>query len=498
MTVLSGTALDDLTIRFLARVPLFVGCSPEELVEVAALATRVNASPGESLTCEGESGNELFLVVSGEARCTVAGRPVARFGAADFFGELSMLDSGRRSASVVAETPVCAISFEAHQFSALLKRRPSIAQKLVMLLAERLLAADAAIAASHRAIDEGLVMHRVQPLNAETRVPNLIGGLVPNAHFYVRNHFEMPLLDPVDWRLNVGGQVERPLTLSQRDLRAMRSETLVATLECAGNGRSQFSPPAAGEQWGLGAVSTAEWTGVPLVDVLERTGVKSNAREVLFRGADSGSVDGHADGIPFERSLPLDDAREPDVLLAYAMNGEPLPLRHGHPLRLIVPGWYAVASVKWLERIELLDRPFDGYFQTDRYVYQRDAAVQADSEPVRLQQVRALIIEPAANSLVERGELTVRGVCWSGAAPVARVEVSVDNGRWQTGRLVGERKRHSWQWWELTAVLPRLGAATLRARATDLAGRIQPDEAEWNHLGYANNSIQTTRVTVTL
>ena len=222
--------------------------------------------------------------------------------------------------------------------------------------------------ACQQAIEAGLVVHRARPLNGETSIPALLGGVVvPNAHFYVRNHFQIPKLDADSFRLAVGGLVERPLSLTLRDLRNMRSQTLFVTLECAGNGRTLFHPPIEGEKWNLGAVSTAEWTGVPLAEVLDRAGVRTSAREVLFRGADGGVVEGHSAPIRFERSLPLDHARDADVLLAYAMNGEPLPIQHGYPLRVVVPGWYAVASVKWLTDIELIDHPFAGHYQVDKY-----------------------------------------------------------------------------------------------------------------------------------
>jgi DMSO/TMAO reductase YedYZ molybdopterin-dependent catalytic subunit len=345
--------------------------------------------------------------------------------------------------------------------------------------------------ACHQAIEAGLVVHRAHPLNCETSIPALVGGVVmPNARFYVRNHFQIPDLDLDSFRLTVGGLVERPLILSARDLHNMRSETLVVTLECAGNGRTLFDPPAEGEKWALGAVSTAEWTGVPLAEVLDRAGVRPGAREVVFRGADSGTVDGRSESIRFERSLRLDDARDPDVLLAYAMNGERLPVQHGYPLRLIAPRWYAVASVKWLTEIEVVDRPFAGYYQADRYWYEWERDGRVVREPVTLQQVRALITEPGQNAEVRRGDITVRGVAWSGAGPIARVEVSVGGGDWQEARLVGQRSRHSWQWWELTTRVEAPGAVTLRARATDLAGRSQPERAEWNRLGYGNNAIQ--------
>jgi DMSO/TMAO reductase YedYZ molybdopterin-dependent catalytic subunit len=351
--------------------------------------------------------------------------------------------------------------------------------------------------ACQQEIEAGLVVHRAHPLNGETSIPDLLGGVVmPNAHFYVRNHFQIPHLDSTTFRLTVGGLVERPLSLSLHDLHNMRSQTLIVTLECAGNGRTLFDPPIEGEKWNLGAVSTAEWTGVPLVEVLDRAGIRTGAWEVLFRGADGGQVEGHSGPIRFERSLPLDHARDADLLLAYAMNGEPLPIQHGYPVRLVVPSWYAVASVKWLTEIELIDRPFAGHYQADKYWYEWEREGQVVREPVTLQHVRALITEPAPNHAARCGELAIRGVAWSGAAPIARVEVSVGGGTWQEARLVSERKRHSWQWWELVTHVAEPGVVSLRARATDLAGRTQPERAEWNRLGYGNNAIHEVMVRI--
>src|SRR5712692_9727045 len=344
--------------------------------------------------------------------------------------------------------------------------------------------------------DAGLIVHRVDPLNCEKSIPALIDGVMPSARFYVRNHFPVPALDASSWRLDVSGLVERPLSLSLRDLRNLGSQRRVVTLECAGNGRSFLSPPVEGEKWGLGAVSTAEWTGVPLVEVLDRAGVKTAAREIVFRGADRGNVSGRSEPVRFERSLKLDDARGSEALLAYAMNGEPLPIHHGHPLRLVVPGWYGVSSVKWLTEIEAIVRPFAGYFQAEKYWYEWNNSREMVWEPVTLQRVRALITEPGPDEEREHGELVVRGVAWSGAAPVARVEVSVGGGPWQGARLLGERRRHSWQWWELSASVDRPGRTSLRARATDLAGRTQTAQPEWTRLGYGVNAIQEVSVRI--
>ena len=347
------------------------------------------------------------------------------------------------------------------------------------------------------AIEGGLVVLRAHPLNCETSIPELIGGVVmPNARFYLRNHFHMPTLDPESYRLSVGGLVERELSFSLHELRGMRSQSRIVTLECAGNGRALFDPPAEGEKWNLGAVSTAEWTGVPVREVLARAGVLKRAREVLFRGADRGAVEGRADPIHFERSLRIEDPNLDEALLAYAMNGEALSVPHGFPLRLVVPGWYAVTSIKWLTEIALIEEPFRGFFQADRYHYEWNREGRVVSETVDLQRVRALITEPNLDQLVPRGDLTIRGVAWSGAAGIAQVEVRVGEGDWQAARIVSAPSRGSWCWWELMTHLDQPGIVTIRARATDLVGATQPERAEWNRLGYGNNSIQRVSIRV--
>jgi DMSO/TMAO reductase YedYZ molybdopterin-dependent catalytic subunit len=209
---------------------------------------------------------------------------------------------------------------------------------------------------------------------------------------------------------------------------------------------------------------------------------------VVFRGADSGEAEGRAGAVYFERSLAVDQLSSSGALLAYAMNGEELPLHHGYPLRLIVPGWYAVASVKWLTHIEAISEPFQGHFQVDRY--------HIDGEPLTWQKVRSLIIEPQPGQPVRPGPVVIRGVAWSGAAPIESVSVSVDRGAWQAAALIGARRPHSWQSWELSTRFDRTGPVSVRARATDLAGRTQPEQPSWNALGYANNAIQERVVIV--
>ena len=255
--------------------------------------------------------------------------------------------------------------------------------------------------------------------------------------------------------------------------------------------------PAAGPgvPWGSGAVGTAEWTGPRLADVLSLAGIERGAREMVFGGADRGPVDGEPHPVRFERSLSVHDAQESGALLAYAMNGEPLPARHGYPLRLVVPGWYAAASVKWLTDIRVTGEPFDGYFQSVDYMHDPENG-EGPPRPVRLQQVRALITRPATGQEMPGGAVIVRGVAWSGAAPIDRVEVSVAGGPWQKARLCGVAAAHGWQPWELVAVGLPPGEVSIRARARDLTGAVQPDQPQRNRLGYEANFLHEITLTV--
>jgi DMSO/TMAO reductase YedYZ molybdopterin-dependent catalytic subunit len=343
--------------------------------------------------------------------------------------------------------------------------------------------------------DTGLVLLSADPLNCETPISALMGGTVmPNEHFYVRNHFPVPDLDGARWRLKVGGLVRRPLRLGLRDLVNMPSHVQTVTLECAGNGRAFLTPPVGGEQWAFGAVSTAEWTGVPLAAVLDRAGVKSGAREVVFRAADRAPDKRSRGAGRFERSLTLVEVRKSEALLAYAMNGQPLPNHHGYPLRVIVPGWYGVAAVKWLTEIEVVDHSFSGHFQTEKYVYEWERGGRVEREPVRQMRVRSLITQPGDDDVVDMGDLAVRGLAWSGVAPISRVEVSVNGEAWQPAHLSGQPSTHSWQRWELLMRVKQPGRFAIRSRATDQAGRTQPEQPEWNRLGYGNNAIQEVSI----
>ncbi len=338
----------------------------------------------------------------------------------------------------------------------------------------------------------GLVMVRGEPFNAETPLHALREPLTPTALHYVRSNFALP---GHDGSLTIEGAVERPLMLTVEELRAMPAVTLPVTLECAGNGRVGLMPLPTGEPWTGGAVATATWTGVPLRAVLERAAPRPAGVEVAFEGADHGHYKGGPD-IHFARSLPLAWALRPDspALLAYAMNGEPLNLDHGAPLRLLVPGWYGMASVKWLARIAVLTEPYEGQFQTRSYVYEWP---DRDREPVTTMHPRAMITDPAPGDRLSRGPYTVRGKAWSGAGPVTAVEVSVDGaGEWQPAQLAPPAAPYRWQEWSFEWPGAEIGRHVLRARATDATGATQPDTPPWNRLGYGNNAVQVVVVDV--
>ncbi len=333
------------------------------------------------------------------------------------------------------------------------------------------------------------------PLNREAPLAALAAPLTPTPHFYRRSHFPVPRVDAAAWRLRVEGEVARPLALPLAELRAMPRRTLAVTLECAGNGRSLMRPVPSGTPWGLAAVSTADFTGVPLRDVLERAGPGPAAVEVLFEGADRGPVGPGREEL-YARSLPLAVALEGGALLAWEMNGEPLPAAHGFPLRLVVPGWYGMASVKWLAALRVLPEPFRGHFQAEQYLYVGEAGTP-DGTPVTRARVRSLVASPEDGAAVPLGPVEVRGIAWSGAAPVARVEVSADDGAtWAAAELGTPPSPHAAAPWRLAWHPPRRGEFALLARAADAAGNEQPMAPVVNSLGYGNNCIQRVKVFV--
>jgi DMSO/TMAO reductase YedYZ molybdopterin-dependent catalytic subunit len=355
----------------------------------------------------------------------------------------------------------------------------------------------AAIPNANSADDPRLALVSREPLNAETVLSSQAGVITPNAAFYKRNHFAIPPLDAAAWRLKITGEVATPVELRYADLLALPSHSLLVTLECAGNGRSALHPAADGEPWQYGAVSTAEWTGVALRTLLELATPTPAAREIVIEGADGGYVPAAKATLPFARSLPLQQALHPDTLLAYAMNGEPLSAEHGFPVRLVVPGWYAMAAVKWVTRIAAIVERFEGFYQVERYVMAHPERGAAAITPLTTLPPRSLICTPTEGATLRRGAHLVRGLAWSGHAPVSRVEVSVDGGaRWEAAEFASEPARYAWRRWEYRWAAADVGPVTLQSRAYDAAGNTQPEEPDWNRLGYANNAIQRVPVHV--
>jgi len=339
-----------------------------------------------------------------------------------------------------------------------------------------------------------VIIRSKDPQVEEFEFEALDGVITPNDKFYIRNHFPEPNISRDSWVLRVEGAIANPLELNYEALLKMPHATVKATLECAGNNRIFLNPPAKGVQWALGGASTAEWTGVCLADVLNQAGLKPEAVDVMFEGADCGPVELEPKPIGdiyYARSLPVSKALDPDVLLVFQMNGEELSVSHGFPLRVIVPGWYAMASVKWLNRIIVSDRPFNGYFQTTDYAFWEHRDGQPVRVPISNALVKAEIARPQMNEVIPQNTTyRIFGAGWVGEANLARVEVSTDDGHsWSEARLLGEAIRNAWRLWEFDWQTPSSPqTCKIMARATDDKGNTQaikhdPDRGDYmiNH-----------------
>jgi DMSO/TMAO reductase YedYZ molybdopterin-dependent catalytic subunit len=331
------------------------------------------------------------------------------------------------------------------------------------------------------------------PFNAEPPLTALGEPVTPVEDFYVRSNFPAPDLDATRWRLRVHGRVHTPVELDLERLQAMPRWTTRVTLECAGNGRQLMNPTPPGTAWALGAAGTANFTGVALRDVLALADPHDDAAEVVFTGADSGSVAGKG-ATAFQRSLALEHATSDEPLVAWAMNGAPLTRDHGFPVRLIVPRFYAVASVKWLVDVEVVDRPFRGHFQADRYVYRAPGAAD---QPVTTMRVRSLITSHADGTQVASGEVTLQGMAWSGDAEITRVQIRHGPDAWLDADVgsggdpdVGVGVMTPWRC--VCHLAP--GEHELLVRATDATGATQPLTSGWNELGYGNNVVHVIRL----
>ncbi len=347
----------------------------------------------------------------------------------------------------------------------------------------------------------GKIVRGETPLNLEMPFEKLEGFLTPTESFYVRTHFPIPSIDKDAWWLHVEGDVENSFAINYEELLELASVTIPVTLECAGNNRSFLEQKVKGVQWSLGAVGTAEWTGVPLSILLDRARAKANGRHVVLEGADGGMLEDPKSPpgeLKFARSIPLAKARA-DVLLAYKMNGRELPPEHGFPLRAIVPGWYAMASIKWLQRIIVTDQPFTGYYQTIDYAYWERRKAIAELKPLTEMQVKAQIAKPAEGDVVPaNSKVRVHGAAWTSNGEIKKVELSTDGGAtWSEAKLLGESKPNAWRLWEFNWQTPTAAATqTLIARATDSLGRTQSVHRDADRGTYMINHLLPIKVEV--
>lgn len=343
-----------------------------------------------------------------------------------------------------------------------------------------------------------LIVRSMRPPDFETPVALLDSFITPVEHFYVRSHVPLPpQADASTWKLTIDGEVQTPLNLSVDDLKRMPAETVTVTVECAGNGRAFFEPPVAGVQWRKGAVGTARWKGVRMAELLKRAGIRDTGRFVTMNGNDRppGKMP------DFVRQVPIDKALDPGTIVAYEMNGQPIPHAHGFPLRAIIPGWEGAYAVKWLTHLQVLDKTFDGFWVASGYRYpiKRVApgasVAPSDLAPLTGLAVKSLITTPLEGAKLPLGPVTVAGFAWAGERDIVKVDVSVDHGNtWQPAKLVGEQARFAWRRFEHSFSPARAESYLIMSRATDSEGAVQPAVAHWNPSGYLWNAYD--RVTV--
>jgi sulfite oxidase len=348
--------------------------------------------------------------------------------------------------------------------------------------------------------EDDMILRSFRFVDLETPVGYFNAWLTPVPHFFVRNHMHEPVeLTAADWKLSIGGEVEKPLALSLKDLSKFQTHSVVNTLECAGNGRSLYRPQVPGIQWGKGAVGTARFSGPRLGEVLQRAEVKKTGKHVMFRGLDE--VPGKVP--PFIRSIPIEKALDADTLVATHMNGLPLTKHHGFPARALVPGWVGAASCKWLTEIKLLETEFVGNFMTTGYrlpnqpVKPGDTVKPEDTHPVTALGVKSVIAAPADGTTVRTGRVALHGAAWAGEADITKVEISTDSGAsWNPAKLSHEQAHFAWRLWSYDWKPTKSGEYTILSRATDSQGRSQPATAVWNPSGYLYNAVDQVKVHV--
>lgn len=339
------------------------------------------------------------------------------------------------------------------------------------------------------AATQGVIINSAKPKDYEMTLDGFKDWITPVEHFYIRNHHYVPDVKLSDWSLKVDGNVANALTLSLDDLRKLPRVTQIAVVECAGNGRTFYQPRLPGMQWKYGGVANGKWTGVRLIDVLKKAGAKDSTREILFDGED----------VPigkmpkFQRTVPLRKAYDPDTILAFELNGKPIPMDHGFPLRLIVPGWAGDSWVKWVRHIEVLDHEFDGFWMKTAYRHPPNpvppgTAVPPDQMvPVTDLPIKSVIATPGGN-WIPPGRTKISGAAWSNGAAITGVDVSTDGGKtWQPSKLGRDRAKYAWRLWSMDWKPSAEGSYMLLARAKDDAGNVQPLQQQWNPSGYLWN-----------
>jgi sulfite oxidase len=347
---------------------------------------------------------------------------------------------------------------------------------------------------------DGMIVRSLRFVDLEMPPEYANSFITPVPHFFVRNHMHEPsTLEAADWSLTIGGEVEKPLTLSLADLAKLEPHTVTNTLECAGNGRAFQSPRVPGVQWQRGAVGTARFTGPRLRDVLQRAGVKPTGKHVMFHGLDE--VPGKVP--PFIRSIPLEKATDADTLIALQMNSAALTKHHGFPARALVPGWVGAASCKWLSEIRVLDKEFDGNFMNPGYrmpnqpIKPGETVKPEDTHPVTALGVKSIIASPTDGASLKSRSIHIQGVAWAGEGDITSVEISTDGGAsWQAAQLGKDHAHYAWRLWSYAWKAPKSGDYAIRSRATDSQGRTQPEIAVWNPSGYLYNAIDQVKIHV--
>ncbi|MEP7117790.1 MAG: sulfite oxidase [Acidobacteriota bacterium] len=348
--------------------------------------------------------------------------------------------------------------------------------------------------------DSRLIARSVRPPDYETPVALLDSFITPNDRFYVRSHMPVPTqIDPATWQLALDGEVGTPGSLSLADLKQLPAASVTVTLECAGNGRQFFDPPVAGVQWRKGAVGTAKWTGARMGEIMKRAGMKPGTTHLWLTSGDRP----FGTQPPFVRQVPIGKALDPDTILAYAMNDQPIPAVHGAPMRAIVPGWEGAYSVKWVKTITAATREHDGFWVQSGYRYPTKrvapgAAVDPkDLAPLLGLAVKSLITTPLDGAVVPPGRVTVGGFAWAGVHDITKVDVSVDSGAtWQPAKLTGPALKYAWRRFEFVYDAARQDTHTILSRATDSAGNVQPFVPQWNPSGYLWNAPDLVRIEV--